>query len=217
MDMSPSPSQGLPALPSQVDGWLIEARGGSHSALGLALEAGRKYLLQIANRALDDKLRPKVGASDLVQDTYLEAQRDFGQFRGQTEAEFYGWLQGILANRLSNNARRYVQTQRRAVDREVRLPDAQGAIENVRDSAATPGAAYFAAEERLHVRMALARMDESMRSVLIERTWRGDSFAEIGGAAELFGRSGPQAVEPRGQANAAVADRDQITSSKDVR
>jgi RNA polymerase sigma-70 factor, ECF subfamily len=163
----------------QVDQWLRRARGGSQSALGLALEAGRKYLLLVANRALDDRLRPKVGASDLVQDTYLEAQRDFGQFRGQTEAEFYGWLLGILAHRLANAVRHYRYTKGRNIDRELPAASVEQALSRIADEAATPGATFSAYEEQEQVRMALERMEESSRSILVERTLRGDSFADI--------------------------------------
>jgi RNA polymerase sigma-70 factor, ECF subfamily len=180
MDAAPAPlSNDNPSGASgQVGQWLYHARGGSQSALGLALEAGRKYLLLLANRTLDDKLRSKVGASDLVQDTYLEAQRDFGQFRGATEAEFYRWLSGILAHRLANTVRHYRYTQGRDIDRE--LPAAvEAALNRIEDEAATPCTALLASDEQQQVRMALERMDESLRSILIERTWRGDSFVDI--------------------------------------
>jgi RNA polymerase sigma-70 factor, ECF subfamily len=58
------------------------ARAGSREALGRALEIHRHYLLAIAERQLDPDLRSKGGASDLVQETFLEAQRDFAQFGG---------------------------------------------------------------------------------------------------------------------------------------
>ncbi|MGD9724011.1 MAG: sigma-70 family RNA polymerase sigma factor [Pirellulales bacterium] len=177
--LSPLPKDEPSGASGQMDQWLHRARGGSPSALGLALEAGRNYLLLVANRALDDKLRAKVGASDLVQDTYLEAQRDFGQFRGETEAEFYRWLLGILAHRLANSVRHYRYTKRRDIGRELPAASVDEALSRIEDAAATPGAAFFKLEEQRHVRLALARMDERMRDVLIERTWHGDSFAEI--------------------------------------
>ena len=55
------------------DGLLVAARRGSREALGNALEACRRYLLAIASRELDPDLRGKGGASDLVQETFLEA------------------------------------------------------------------------------------------------------------------------------------------------
>ncbi len=178
--LSPPPRDHLPAASALVDQWLGEARNGSVSALGRALEAGRKYLLLVANRALDEKLRAKVGASDLVQDTFLEAQRDFGQFRGKTEAEFYRWLLGILAHRLANNVRHYRTTQQRDVNREIPLESVDAAIHRINDEAATPGSLFVARDEQRRVRMALEQISEPWRSVLIERTWHGAPFAEIG-------------------------------------
>src|SRR2546429_538415 len=62
---------------------LQDARGGSREALGCVLESCRGYLLQIAWEELDPALRAKGGASDLVQETFLKAQRHFAQFQGQ--------------------------------------------------------------------------------------------------------------------------------------
>ncbi len=168
------------AVPVSVDQRLREARDGSPSALGRALEAGRKYLMMVANRALDERLKAKVGASDLVQDTCVEAQRNFGQFHGATEQEFYGWLRGILAHRLANTVRHYRQTQQRDVDRELPLEVAEVALGKLCDEAATPGATFLLADDQRRVRLALERVDEPWRSVLVERTWQGATFAEIG-------------------------------------
>lgn len=162
-----------------VDRWLRQARDGSPSALGLALEAGRKYLLQVANRSLDDRLRAKVAASDLVQDTYLAAQRDFGQFRGATEAEFYRWLLAILAHRLANTVRKYRYSKGRDIVRELPGAAVEEALSKIADAAATPFAAVLARDEQRRVQIALEQMPEPMRSVLIERTWHGDSFVDI--------------------------------------
>src|SRR5947209_3557782 len=71
--------------------WLAAARTGSADALGRLLEACRGYLLLIGQRELDPALRAKGGASDLVQQTFLEAQRDFARFRGATEADLLAW------------------------------------------------------------------------------------------------------------------------------
>jgi RNA polymerase sigma-70 factor, ECF subfamily len=169
----------------QVDAWLQQARDGSNSALGRAFEAGRAYLQLIASRTLDDKLKSKLGASDLVQDTYVDAQRDFAQFRGQSRDEFYAWLTGILAHRLANTVRRYRLTSARDVDREIQADAVEALFERLRDDSATPGAAASALEEQHRVQTALERMREPMRSILVERTWQGVSFVEIGARHDL--------------------------------
>jgi RNA polymerase sigma-70 factor (ECF subfamily) len=181
MDASLSPPPEEPRLADgQVDQWLNQAREGSQSALGQALEGVRGYLLLVANRALDHKLKAKVGASDLVQDTFADAQRDFEQFRGTTRQDFHAWLVGILANRLANTVRHYRLTAGRDVDRELPPDAVELALALLRDRSATPGAVSIEHEEQRRVQLALARMSEHLRSVLIERTWQGASFAEIG-------------------------------------
>ena len=52
---------------------LAEARTGSRQALGQILESCRNYLLLIAGKELTSDLQAKGGASDLVQETFLEA------------------------------------------------------------------------------------------------------------------------------------------------
>lgn len=182
--LSPLPEAGLSSTGSQVERWIEQAKAGSRTAMGRVLDGARKYLLLVANRALDEGLKSKVGASDLVQDTFVDAQRDFGQFRGATEEELYAWLIGILAHRLANNARRYRGAQKRNVDRELPAAAVEAAFAQLRDEALTPQAATLAREEETRIRAALEQMPEPWRSVLVERTWERKSFAEIGAARD---------------------------------
>ena len=57
-------------------------------------------------------LATKAGASDLVQETFLAAQRGIAGFRGSTLAEWRGWLEAILTNQLANLRRSYLDTQK---------------------------------------------------------------------------------------------------------
>ena len=85
------------------------------------LEGCRQYLLMVANEVIGPGLRAKLGASDLVQDTFLEAQRHLNVFRGRTEAELRGWLRKILECRLANIRRSYLATEKRATRKEVAI------------------------------------------------------------------------------------------------
>ena len=112
---------------ANVEGTIRRARGGSDSALGQLLEAYRPYLLLVANRELPPDLRVKVGASDLVQETFLDAQRDFPRFRGSTERELLAWLRRILLTNLALVGRQFRDTEKRQLDREVPLATASPA------------------------------------------------------------------------------------------
>src|SRR5258708_21186979 len=98
--------------------WLPAARSGSADALGKALEACRGYLLMIAQGELDPHLQPKGGASDLVQETLVDAVRDFARFRGTREEELRAWLRQLLLNNLVDFTRQYHETATREIARE---------------------------------------------------------------------------------------------------
>jgi RNA polymerase sigma-70 factor (ECF subfamily) len=84
---------------------------------GRGLERFRSYLLLLARVRLDPLVQAKVGASDVVQQTLLEAHRDRAQFRGRTAGEQAAWLRQILARNLAN-ALRDLRRDRRDVARE---------------------------------------------------------------------------------------------------
>jgi RNA polymerase sigma-70 factor, ECF subfamily len=98
-----------------------ESDEGVRADAGLHLEGCRQYLLMIANEVIGPELQAKLGASDLVQDTFLEAQRHLDVFRGQTKGELRAWLRRILECRLANIRRSYLATEKRAATREVTL------------------------------------------------------------------------------------------------
>src|SRR3974390_1617541 len=99
------------------------ARAGDGVALGELLELYRNYLSLLARLQIGRRLQGKADPADLVQETFLEAHRNFGLFRGHTEAEFVAWLRQILAGRLGLLLRRYFGTK----GRDVRLERELGA------------------------------------------------------------------------------------------
>jgi RNA polymerase sigma-70 factor (ECF subfamily) len=160
---------------------LAEARGGGNNALGGLLMQCRNYLLLVANEKLED-LRARVNPSDLVQETFLEAQRDFAQFKGQREEELLAWLGRILANNIAN-ARRYHRADKRCVDREVPLDgpsDAQPNAGNLCQQTPTPSERVSNQEELAALERARAQLPEHYRQVLHLRHERLLGFAAIG-------------------------------------
>lgn len=86
------------------------------------LERFRAALLLLAEIELSPHLRSKEDASDIVQQTLLEAHRDLASFRGQTEAELLAWLKTILFRNLYNVARKF-RTRMRDQGKELSLAD----------------------------------------------------------------------------------------------
>jgi RNA polymerase sigma-70 factor, ECF subfamily len=166
-------------LPSGLMPWIEAARGGSPEGLGRALEACRDYLLLVANRALDADLRAKGGASDLVQETFLEAQRAFGRFEGRTERELLAWLRQILRHRLAHFARRYRETEGRRAAREVSLESGAPCGDLAADTTSPCSRAIRREQERALVG-ALDRLPEHYRRAVLWRHREGLDFEEIG-------------------------------------
>jgi RNA polymerase sigma-70 factor (ECF subfamily) len=168
--------------PVELCRWLGQARAGSSEALGRLLEECRQYLLLIANEELPADLRAKVGASDLVQETFLRAKNHLGQFRGSTAEEWFIWLRRILLNHLANCSRQYRDTSKRDLSRELSLAETPlGQLcDVVASKDESPSAQLAAREEMDEIDHALAKLPEHYRQAVLWRNRDNLSFEEIG-------------------------------------
>jgi RNA polymerase sigma-70 factor (ECF subfamily) len=172
-----------------VDQCLRAARAGSSDALGEILQAYRQYLLKIANEEIDRALQAKGGASDLVQETFLEAARDFSHFHGGSAAELRAWLRCMLLRHVAKQGRRFRKTSKRRLDRECSL---EAFLSSAGDGASllsghqTPSQDAVAEEELDLLRQALEQLTGDYRSIMQLRYQEGRTFEEIG---SLMGRS----------------------------
>jgi RNA polymerase sigma-70 factor (ECF subfamily) len=172
----------------QAAQWLPAARAGSPEALGQALQACRDYLLQIAQRELGPDLQAKGGASDLVQETVLDALRDFAHFQGNTEAELLQWLRRLLLNNLADFARQYRDTAKRQIGQEVQLEGGDSSAERGGGLAAalpSPSGEAMAHEQVEAIRRAVERLPDDYRRVIVLRYQEERSFEEIGDLLDL--------------------------------
>jgi RNA polymerase sigma-70 factor (ECF subfamily) len=166
--------------------WLSDARAGSREALGRLLEACRGYLLLIARQELEPELQAKGGASDLVQQTFLEAQRDLPAFQGTTPEALLGWMRRLLLNNLANFRRDYRRTKRH-VSREVPLgvSDSSATGEcGYRADTTSPSVAAIRQEETEAIERALERLPDDYRRVIHLRYREERSFEEIAAAMQ---------------------------------
>ncbi len=165
---------------------LAQARAGDHGALGEVLEAYREYLRLLARARVGQDLQVRLDPSDLVQETLLEAQRDFRQFVGRSEAELAVWLRRILVRNLADQLK-YHQSQKRDVGREQPL---EALIEQAHEALAaplsTPSKQASRREQAVVMASALARLAADYREVITLRHIEGRSFDEI---AAQMGRS----------------------------
>src|SRR3954465_2271475 len=105
---------------------LDQALQGDPEALGQLLEAQREALHRLAERQLQGRIAVRVDASDVIQQTFLEAYRSFRQFAGQDARDLAAWLQSILNHKVAGAIRDHALLQKRNVGREHSMDDSQG-------------------------------------------------------------------------------------------
>jgi RNA polymerase sigma-70 factor, ECF subfamily len=162
------------------------ARQNSAGALGQLLELYRNYLSLLARVQIGRRLQGKVDAADAVQETFLEAHRNFAIFRGASEAEFVVWLRKILAARLSNLVRRYLGTKGRDVRLEramtLEIDESSAALDQQLVSPLdSPSKLAVRREHAVMLADALSRLPADYREVIVLRHLEGIAFAEIAG------------------------------------
>ena len=98
---------------------LVEARAGSAEALGKILISFTTELHRRAESFVHPpSLQAKGNAADLVQTTFVEAQRNLKQFHGTTREEFLAWLLGILTHNAKDWRASFLRTAKRQLKRE---------------------------------------------------------------------------------------------------
>ena len=171
---------------------LEAARDGRDDAFGRIFESFRRHLMLVAHRELPQTLRGKVGPSDLVQETAVDAQRAFSGFRGSTAEECFAWLRSILRNNVVDAVRHYELSQKRSAGREISLASEAGLREGgmLQLPNGRPDGSAIRREDADVLATAMTRLSDDHRTVLRLRYWEGLTFPEIG---DRLGRS-PDAV-----------------------
>jgi RNA polymerase sigma-70 factor (ECF subfamily) len=187
-----------PEVRSDREQLLAEARGGRAESLGRLLEPYRNYLALLARTQIDLCVQGRVDASDLVQETFLDACRDFGHFRGMSEGEWVAWLRKILTYNLARVVQRQVSAQKRSAQREVSLEQHLAAMDGssarietaLVGNCSSPSSQAQRSERAAGLAEQLARLPSDYREVLVLRNLEGLPFCEV---ASRMGRS-PGAV-----------------------
>jgi RNA polymerase sigma-70 factor (ECF subfamily) len=172
---------------SEIDNLFMSARQGSSSCLGRLLTLYTNYLKLLVATQLDSRLRGRVSPSDIVQDTFFEAHRDFAQFRGQSTGEFVAWLRRIVVNNILRVVEQHVLAEKRDVRREVSLEEIGRRLEQstvrletlLAEEADSPSRCAVRHEHEVMLADALAELPADYREVIILRHIEGLPFEEV--------------------------------------
>ncbi len=157
-----------------------------------ALEPFRDYLRVLAQLHLDARLRGKLDADDVVQQTMLRAYSAFDEVRSREPEVLVVWLRRVLARTLADAVKHY--------ERDKRDVGLERSLEADLDRSASGFAVWLAAdqtspsrhaqrnEELLRLVGALSQLPDAMREVVVLKHCQGWPMRRI---AERLGRSVP--------------------------
>jgi RNA polymerase sigma-70 factor (ECF subfamily) len=163
---------------------LRQARAGDAEALGQLLELYRRYLTLLARVQIGQRLQGKVGASDVVQESFLEAHRHFDRFQGTSIGQLVRWLRQILAAKLADTVRRYLGAQGRDIRLEREIEGALDQSSALLDRGlvapdASPSQQAVRREQAVLLAAALDELPDDYREVLVLRHLEGLTFPEV--------------------------------------
>lgn len=153
----------------------------------------RPLLLDLANAKISKEIQSKVGASDIVQQTMLEAYHGLQTFKPDDKQHLFNWLAKILDNNLKDLAKSLLDAEKRSVRREIRLPSGW----NLQDKGQMQHSLELQ-EDLASLSKAMARMPRAHQNILAYKYFERMTYPEI---AKLLDRT-EDAV--RMQANRAI-------------
>ena len=154
------------------------------------LDRFRSYLLLLAQMQLDPRWKAKLDASDLVQQTLLEAHEKREQFQGDDTA-MVGWLRRSLANNLVDQVRALTRDKRNVL-RERSLQSVDQSSANMQRwlvaEQSSPSIRAVRNEDLLRLADALMQLAQPQREAIVLHHLQDCTLKET---AEALGRTEP--------------------------
>jgi RNA polymerase sigma-70 factor, ECF subfamily len=161
---------------------LEQARAGDTAARDELFARCRSYVNLVARAQVESWMRTRTDASDLVQQTLMEAHRGFDEFRGRTEAEWLAWLKQILCHNVHDFIRKQ-KADKRDIRKEARLrnasPDGESFQFEPCGSEPTPSEVLTGLEEQLELAEAIEQLPEDYQQVILLRNLQRLPFDEV--------------------------------------
>ena len=168
---------------------LREAARGDSTAREELLAYYRPYLRHVAGRRMPKLVQKRVDASDIVQQTLVDAVRGLPEFRGQTEPEFTAWMMRLLERNLLMSVRNHT-LGKRDVRLEQEWGDGSGSAvliwQTLAADGSSPASSVFRGEAALHLAAALEKLPPDQRTAVELRYIEQLPLAAI---ADEMGRS----------------------------
>jgi RNA polymerase sigma-70 factor (ECF subfamily) len=147
------------------------------------LESFRGYLLVLASSNLDPRLRAKIDAADIVQQTMLRAHVALPELRDKRPEVMAAWLRVILSSVLADTVKHYRRDRRdihleRSIAAEVDQ-SAAGLEGWLQAEQTSPSMGAARNEELLRLTQALARLRDDMREVIVLKHLKNMTLQQV--------------------------------------
>ena len=152
--------------------------------LSAVKQLGRyRSFLKLKAMGIAPRFGAKFDASDVVQQTLLEAHQKLDQFRGQTEPEMANWLGRMLANNMAD-AVRALRSQKRNIAKERPIENQprssiRGGGDWLQAEQTSPSLGAYRSEQMVQLSDAISELPESQKEVIVLHHLEGYSLAQV--------------------------------------
>ncbi|MHC4702654.1 MAG: sigma-70 family RNA polymerase sigma factor [Planctomycetota bacterium] len=161
------------------------AKEGDRAALEKLCKVYGERVHWIVRFRMGREIRSKLDSMDLVQDAFVLALENLGDFTYRDEGDFLRWLSKIAENRIRDNVKK-LHADKRNIRKEVslrnRVSTTQGSLVGVPGPVATttPSVVISNREELSRLDKAIDELKPEYREVIILKKIEGLSYKEIG-------------------------------------
>jgi RNA polymerase sigma-70 factor (ECF subfamily) len=181
--------------PQTIEQLLARAAAGDGAAWGSLLAGHQERLLRVISFRLDPRLRGRIDAHDVLQETFVAANVRRAEFFAQFQQPLFLWLRWMVGNKLLELHRHHLGAQIRDAKREApahwpsdgsdgECGTRAALVEQLTGSFTGPATAADRAEVRSRLHQALGQMEPNDREVLALRHYEQLTSSET---AQLLG------------------------------
>jgi RNA polymerase sigma-70 factor (ECF subfamily) len=175
----------------QTQTLLNNAVAGDAAAMNGLLERHREAVRRLIALRMDRQMLRRLDASDIVQDVLLEAAGRLREYLADPRLPFHLWLRGLAQDRMIDLHRRH-RARKRDVSREQPLAAREhldrssfNLAAQLVDAGLTPAAAAIREELEQRFWMAIDRLDEADREIILMRHAEHLGNSEVAAALGL--------------------------------
>jgi RNA polymerase sigma-70 factor (ECF subfamily) len=163
------------------------AAQGDRKAFDQLFEQHRAWLRRMISLRLDERLKPRLDPSDIVQETQMVAFRRFQDFINHRPMSFRLWLRKMAQQRVYDAQRDHIGRHRRSLLREEGPPSRSSRLiaRSLLSEQPTPAEKIVRRELQRRVADAVAALADRDREIVVMRHVEGLTFEEIAQVLDL--------------------------------